>query len=317
MKLENEFIKVTENAAINCYKQLGKLDKNSLDKLAVEAMEKTLNTFTFNYKLCSGEGAIDVAPELVLNRKIANADTLEVIVDPIEGTTLAANNLNNAISTIGIGPSGSFLPVPDMYALKIFSPHKLDTNLDANSDLRSILQSVCLETGQSIGELKVAVLDKPRHIPIINQLLDLGVKIYKIPDGDVLVSLEMYKSKKYDLFYGIGGAPEGMLNAAIINFIGGFFSMKLLAMKTVKGDCATRTKEEEQELLSQYNLTFDQVLNINDVILASDYIVCATGVTDSVLLKGVYHDSPKAYVTNSILINRNSQRILESRHLDV
>lgn len=307
-----QLVEITERAAINCYGVLGKGDKNLVDQKAVEQMEVELHKMGCGFKVCSGEGSIDAAPELISDNCNASDMILDIIVDPIEGTTLAANNFNNAITVMGIGNEGSFRCVPDMYAKKIFSPHKISGKVSIDTPLVNIIKIISEYTGKEVQDIVVAVLDKPRHKAIIDELISIGVSIYKIPDGDVLVSLQMYKDKKYDLFYSIGGTPEGLLNAAIINHMNGFFTMQLVPMESIKSGTRIRTIEQEVEDCECCRLDVNQVFQLKDLIFSNEYVVIATGITDSMLLEGVKKIGKDKFKTNSIYIDNESYRQVDS-----
>ncbi len=305
------FISITENAAIKSCDKLGSMDKEEIDRLAVESMEKTISQYPYNFNIKSGEGAIDEAPELNIKNEEKYSKTLEIIVDPIEGTTLAANNQNGSISVMGIGEEGTFRKVPDMYAFKFFSPYKLNSNINIKSSLKEIVEDLIKVTNKKPYQINVAILDKPRHNKIIKEFLNLGVKISKISDGDVLVALEMYTKSKYDLFYGIGGAPEGIINAAIIKQKHGSFFMQLIPMKDVKGDKSNRLPKEEELICKKLNILINEELTIDDLIFSNDYIIISTGITDSTLLKGVRKIKEKYYI-NSAFINKRGIKFIES-----
>ncbi len=304
------FISITENAVIKSYEKLGDMEKEEIDKLAVEGMESTISQYPYNFNVKSGEGAIDEAPELSVNNKIKYKKTLDIIVDPIEGTTLASKNQNGSISVIGIGEEGTFRNIPDMYALKIFSPYKFSDSINIKSSLKEIIIDLSKTTKKNKEDIIVAILDKPRHEIIIKELNNLGVIVEKIKDGDVLVALEMYYNKKYDLFYGIGGAPEGMINAAIINHIKGSFFMKLKYIDEVKQVKVTK-KLEEQKICKLLNVDIDEELTTDNIINSNNYIISATGLTNSDLLKGIKKKDDK-YFLNSIFINKRGSKIINT-----
>ncbi len=305
------FISITENAAIKSCNKIGSMDKKEIDRLAVEEMEKTLSQYPYNFDIKSGEGAIDEAPELNIKNERKYSKTLEIIVDPIEGTTLAANNQNGSISVMGIGEEGTFRKVPDMYAFKFFSPYKFNNHINIKSSLQEIVEDLIKVTNKKLNQINVAILDKPRHKKIIEEFLNLGVKISKISDGDVLVALEMYTKSKYDLFYGIGGAPEGIINAAIINQKHGSFFMELRPMKDVKGDKSNRSQKEEEAICKKLNILIKEELKIKDLIFSNDYIIISTGITDSTLLKGVKKIKDKYHI-NTAFINKRGIKFIES-----
>lgn len=311
--LDRSLVKVTEQAAIATHMYIGKLDKELIDAKAVEAMQKQLKTYDANFKVCSGEGAIDNAPELTNLIEKQHEQTYEIIVDPIEGTNLAATLSDNAISVMAIGHQNSFRQIPDMYALKIFSPHNLGNILNTELSIEQTLELVAQKSGKPLTKLVVAVLDKPRHKSLIKTLKSMGVCVSKISDGDVLVSLEMLASKKYDLFYSVGGSPEGMINAAIINLIGGSFVMKLLPMELVHGKDNSRSKASEEKLCNQAAVSINQDYDIKDLIYNQNYAIIASGITNSQLLKGVSVTSTGKYKVNSIYIDAFNQSFIYNK----
>ncbi len=245
-ELAIEFSRVTEAAALAGYKWLGRGDKNTADGAAVNAMRIMLNLVNIDGTIVIGEGEIDEAPMLYIGEKVGTGkgDAVDIAVDPIEGTRMTAMGQANALAVMAVGDKGCFLNAPDMYMEKLIVGPGAKGAIDLNLPLEENLHNIARALNKPLGELTVTVLAKPRHDAVIAQLQQLGVRVFAIPDGDVAASiLTCMPDSEVDVLYGIGGAPEGVVSAAVIRALDGDMQGRLLARHHVKGD-----NEEELKL---------------------------------------------------------------------
>ncbi|MFT7053860.1 MAG: fructose-1,6-bisphosphatase II, partial [Psychromonas sp.] len=185
--LEIEFCRVTEAAALAGYKWLGRGDKNTADGAAVEAMRLTFNQIEIDGEIVIGEGEIDEAPMLYIGEHVGTGvgDTVDIAVDPIEGTRMTAMGQSNALAVLAVGEKGSFLRAPDMYMEKLIVGPNAKEAIDLNLSLEQNLKAIAAALDKPLGQLTVATLAKPRHDRIIKEMQGLGVRVFAIPDGDV------------------------------------------------------------------------------------------------------------------------------------
>ena len=223
-ELAIEFSRVTEAAALAGYKWLGRGDKNAADGAAVNAMRIMLNRVDIDGRIVIGEGEIDEAPMLYIGENVGTGlgDAVDIAVDPIEGTRMTAMGQSNALAVLAVGDRGTFLHAPDMYMEKLVVGPQARGVIDLNLPLATNLNNIAACLGKPLTELTVITLAKPRHDAVIAEMQQLGVKVFAIPDGDVAASiLTCMPESEVDVMYGIGGAPEGVISAAVIRALDG------------------------------------------------------------------------------------------------
>ncbi len=304
IKLEdfiNDIINVTATAALHSYKFVGKGDKNSADKAAVDAMRSELNKIHFYGDVVIGEGEMDEAPMLYIGEKLGKAKTpmVDIAVDPLDGTKLAANNLPNAISVIAIAKSNTLLKAPDMYMEKVAIGPNLPVNLiDLDHSFNENLLRLASAKNKLISELCVCILDRPRHKKYIEILEKNNCNIKFITDGDVAgVIYAALKDSKVDMYFGIGGAPEGVLAAAAIKCLNGQFQGRLIFKN-----------EEEISRAKKMGITeINKKYNLNEIV-KDDVIFSCSGVTNGELVKGVKFNKNK-YQVETLLMHNGSKKI--------
>ncbi|HCT5184195.1 TPA: class II fructose-bisphosphatase [Klebsiella michiganensis] len=238
-ELAIEFSRVTEAAALAGYKWLGRGDKNTADGAAVNAMRIMLNLINIDGTIVIGEGEIDEAPMLYIGERVGtgHGDAVDIAVDPIEGTRMTAMGQANALAVMAVGDKGCFLNAPDMYMEKLIVGPGAKGTIDLNLPLAENLHNIARALNKPLSELTVTILAKPRHDDVIVELQKLGVRVFAIPDGDVAASiLTCMPDSEVDVMYGIGGAPEGVVSAAVIRALDGDMNGRLLARHHVKGD---------------------------------------------------------------------------------
>ena len=300
-ELAIEFSRVTESAALAGYKWLGRGDKNTADGAAVNAMRIMLNQVNIDGTIVIGEGEIDEAPMLYIGEKVGTGrgDAVDIAVDPIEGTRMTAMGQANALAVLAVGDKGCFLNAPDMYI------EKLIVGPGAKGTI----------------ELTVTILAKPRHDAVIAEMQQLGVRVFAIPDGDVAASiLTCMPDSEVDVLYGIGGAPEGVVSAAVIRALDGDMNGRLLARHDVKGDNEENRRIGEQELArcKAMGIEAGKVLRLGDMARSDNVIFSATGITKGDLLEGISRKGNIA-TTETLLIrgkSRTIRRIQSIHYLD-
>tara|TARA_B100000963_G_scaffold344970_1_gene348380 strand:- start:1658 stop:2599 length:942 start_codon:yes stop_codon:yes gene_type:complete len=279
-KLLEQIIDVAAIAAYQSSLLKGKGDKNAADQAAVDAMRQKLNDLNIYGKVVIGEGEMDEAPMLYIGEVLGKSENprIDIAVDPLDGTKLAANNQPNAISVISIAEEGMLLQAPDTYMNKIsVGPNLPNHIVDLDEDIKKNIQNLAKAKKKSINDICICVLDRERHFHLIDGAKSLGSKVKLISDGDVAGSIySALATTDVDMFLGIGGAPEGVLAASAIKCLGGQFQARLI----IKNDdeIARAKKLGIKDFEKKYYL---------DEIVKGDVIFCSTGVTDGELVSGI------------------------------
>ncbi|MFL2525117.1 MAG: class II fructose-bisphosphatase [Pelagibacteraceae bacterium] len=279
-KLLDQIIDVAAVAAYKSSLFKGKGDKNAADQAAVDAMRTQLNSMRINGKVVIGEGEMDEAPMLYIGETLGKSDhpKIDIAVDPLDGTTLAANNQPNAISVISISEEGMLLQAPDTYMDKISVGPNLPNNIvDLDENIKNNIKNLAIAKKKNIEDICVCLLERERHNHLIEDAKSLGAKLKLISDGDVAGSIfSALKTSEVDMYLGIGGAPEGVLAASAIKCLGGQFQARLKI-------------QDDNEIKRATNLgiqDFDKKYYLDDLV-KGDVIFCASGVTDGELVSGV------------------------------
>ncbi|MBK5074839.1 class II fructose-bisphosphatase [Budviciaceae bacterium CWB-B4] len=322
-ELAIEFSRVTEAAALAGYRYLGRGDKNKADGAAVEAMRIVLNQVNIDGEIVIGEGEIDEAPMLYIGEKVGtgNGDAVDIAVDPIEGTRMTAMGQANALAVLAVAEKGAFLHAPDMYMEKLVVGPGAKNTIDLNLPLTENLKRIALKLNKPLPELTVITLAKPRHDKVIEEMQQLGVRVFAIPDGDVAASiLTCMPDSEVDVMYGIGGAPEGVISAAVIRALDGDMQSRLLARHQVKGDSEENRRIGEQELArcKQMGIDAGKVLQLGEMARNDNIIFSATGITKGDLLNGIQRTGNMA-TTETLMIrgkSRTIRRIQSIHYLD-
>ncbi len=290
-ELAIEFTRTTEAAALAAYDWLGRGDKNLADEAAVNAMRTTLNQISIDGEIVIGEGEIDEAPMLFIGEKVGtgDGDAVDIAVDPIEGTRMTAMGQNNAVAVLAVGEKGSFLKAPDMYMEKICVGPLAKGAINLDRSLHENIKSVAKALGKELRDLTVITLSKPRHNKQIELMQQMGVKVYAIPDGDVAASiLTCMPFSEVDMMYTVGGAPEGIVSAAVIRALGGDMQGRLVSRTEAKGDSSENEKlaKIEAKRCSDMNVEINKVYKLEELVKSDNVIFSATGITKGDLLDG-------------------------------
>lgn len=295
-----EFVRVTEIAAINSARWMGKGDEKAADQAAVDGMRKMLDTVPCSATVVIGEGERDEAPMLFIGEKVGGADQpeLEIALDPLEGTTICANGGNNAISVMAIGRKGNLLHAPDIYMDKIAVGPDGVGAINIKDTPTQNLKRLAEKKHCAVSDLTVIILDRPRHAELIKEVRENGARINLIGDGDVSAAIATaLPDSGIDLMLGVGGAPEGVIAAA--------------AMKCIKGDfqgiLVPRNDGDIERAKKMGVADINKVFSMNE-LANGDVMFVATGVTDGSLLKGVQF-KPWGAITSSIVMRSYSGTI--------
>jgi len=294
-----EMVRVTEAAAINASKLIGRGDEKAADAAAVEAMRDALNKLPFDGTVVIGEGERDEAPMLYIGEKVGSAQgtgpRIDIALDPLEGTTITAKAGPNALAVLAIAEEGGLLNAPDTYMEKLaIGPGYPDGTIDLTRSAAENVRAIAEAKGVDPGDIIACVLDRPRHSGIIAELRALGCGIKLIPDGDVAGVIATTDAETgIDVYMGTGGAPEGVLAAAALRCVGGQMQGRLVFRNDDEIARARRWGIDELE----------RVYALDDMA-KGDCIFAATGVTDGSLLNGVHRT--KNHVTTDSLVMRAS-----------
>ena len=300
--LSLEFARVVEAAALRSGRLLGRGQKDEADGLAVDAMRQAFDSVRISGTVVIGEGEIDEAPMLYIGEKVGQiyneeekdsvtyVDPVDIAVDPVEGTRMTAQGQPNAITVLAVGKKGSFLKAPDMYMEKLIVGPEAKGKIDLSKPLEDNIHAVAKALNKELKDLMIVVLDKPRHKELIKDLQAMGIKVYALPDGDVAGSiLTCMIDSDVDMLYGIGGAPEGVISAAVIRALGGDMQARLKLRSEVKGASLENDKISKFEKLrcEEQGLKVGEILKLDDLAKDDEIIFSATGITGGDLLEGV------------------------------
>ncbi len=294
-KLLEQIIDVAAVAAYKSSLLKGKGDKNAADQAAVDAMRQKLNELNICGKVVIGEGEMDEAPMLYIGEILGKSKNprIDIAVDPLDGTKLAANNQPNAISVISISEEGMLLQAPDTYMDKISVGPNLPENIvDLDEDVKKNIKNLARAKKRNIEDICICLLNRERHKHFIEDIKSLGAKLKLISDGDVAGSIfSALETSDVDMYLGIGGAPEGVLAASAIKCLGGQFQARLKI-------------QDDDEIKRAINLginDFKKKYYLNDLV-KGDVIFCSSGVTDGELVAGV-KIKDKEYVTETFALH--------------
>ena len=296
--LINKFTYITSMAAAATYEYIGKKDKISADKAAVDMMRREINKLNINGKIVIGEGELDEAPMLYIGEKLGSGEgiSLDIALDPLEGTNFVANNLPGGLSVIALAEENNLFNAPETYMNKIaFGKDVPKSAIDLDFSIEKNIKNLADAKNKDISDITACLLDRPRHKEIINILRKLKVNLKLISDGDISGALLVTEKKhKVDIFFGIGGGPEGVLAAAALDAYGCNF----------QGRFIFNTKDEIRRAKSMGIKDIDKKYEINEII-KGDSIFCATGITNGDLLHGV-KKIEDAYETETLVTHKNS-----------
>ncbi|KPV42799.1 class II fructose-bisphosphatase [Alicyclobacillus ferrooxydans] len=308
-ELALEIARVTEMAALNCARWMGRGRKMEADDAATTAMRRMFDTVQMDGIVVIGEGEMDEAPMLYIGEKLGTGSEprVDVAVDPLEGTNILAKGTWNAMSVVAVAPRGTLLHAPDMYMDKIAVGPRAKGKIHLDATIEENLKAVAKATDKDVQDVVAVILDRPRHAHIIEQVRAAGARIRLISDGDVAAALNTaFEDTGVDILFGSGGAPEGVLSAAALKCLGGEMQGRLLP-------------EDEAQMLRCREMGIDdvsRVLYMDDLVQGDDAIFAATGVTDGELLRGVRMIGKSRARTHSIVMRAKTGtvRFIEAVH---
>ena len=296
-----ELVRATEAAAIRAVPFIGKGDKNGADGAAVDAMRKFLGTVDFDGVVVIGEGEKDKAPMLFNGEHVGtgNGPACDIAVDPIDGTSLTAAGRQNALSMIAVSDRGTMLDASTVfYMRKIVTGAEGRGVIDIRKPIGENIRALAKAKGKPVDEIVVAVLDRPRHVELIEEIRATGAGTRLMLDGDVAggINAAMYGTR-IDMCAGIGGSPEGVATACAIKALGGEIQT-ILYPKT----------DDELQRGTDAGLLFDHVYDADTLVRSDNTFFVATGVTDGGLVNGVKRLGP-IIRTESIVLRSHSGTI--------
>lgn len=292
-----EFVRVTEMAAIESARWMGRGDEKAADQAAVTAMRKMFNTIDFDGRVVIGEGERDEAPMLYIGEKVGSGKgyKLDLALDPLEGTTICANGMNNSIAVCAIAEEGNFLHAPDTYMQKIAVGPDAIGAIDLDATPTENLKNIAKAKGTSVSNLTAVILDRPRHQDLINEVREAGARIWLIGDGDVAAAISTAMPESgVDVLMGTGGAPEGVIAAAAIRCVGGDFQGRLKPRND--GEIERAKKMGIDDINKKFSL---------HELASGNVMFVATGVTMGTFLDGVKFTKHGAH-TESIVMRSES-----------
>lgn len=304
-----ELVRVTEAAAMAAASHLGRGDKNAIDGAAVRGMRSMIGTVSMNGVVVIGEGEKDAAPMLYNGESVGAGfgPHCDVAVDPIDGTTLASKNLDNALAVIAVADRGSMYdPSAVFYMDKIAAADDAREVLSLQRGPVANVVALATSRGCAVEDITVAVLDRPRHQTLVSQIRSTGARVKLIQDGDVAAAiLAATPGTGVDLLLGVGGTPEGILAACALKCVGGFFQGRLWP----------RDVDERQRALDAGH-DLERVLEIDDLVKSDDVFFAATGVTNGDLVSGVQAIGGRIVTSSLVARSRSGTiRFMESHHL--
>jgi fructose-1,6-bisphosphatase II len=303
-----ELVRVTEAAAMAAGRWVGRGDKIGADGAAVGAMRHLINTVSMDGVVVIGEGEKDNAPMLYNGERVGNGDGPEcdVAVDPIDGTTLNAKGMPNAIAVIALAERGAMYdPSAVFYMEKLVTGAEAADEVDITASVEHNIRAVARAKGSKPTEVIVVILDRPRHEDLVREVRETGARIKFISDGDVAGAIMAVRPDTgIDLLLGVGGTPEGIIAACAMKCLGG----------VIQGRLWPRDETERRKALDAGH-DLDRVLTTDDLVTGENAFVAITGITDGELVRGVRYRAGGA-ITSSLVMRSKSGTVrrIDSEH---
>ena len=306
-----ELVRVTERAAVAAARLRGRGDEVAADQAAVNAMRSELNRLAIDGTVVIGEGERDEAPMLYIGEEVGTrkGPKVDIALDPLEGTTICAKNLPNALAVVAIAETGNLLNAPDVYMDKIaIGPGYAAGVVDLDRSPTENIRALAAAKGVPVAEITACVLDRPRHGKLIDELRAIGAAIRLIGDGDVAGVIHTAEAEitGIDIYLGIGGAPEGVLAAAALRCLGGQMQGRLVI-----------SSDQQRERAKHMGVTdVRRKFDLTDMA-KGDVLFAATGVTDGSLLSGVRFGR-RSTVTHTVVMRAatGTVRWIKAEHQD-
>lgn len=294
--LTMEVGRCTEAAAVAASTMIGRGDKEGADEAAVSALRAAFNKLEMQGTVVIGEGERDEAPMLYIGEEVGTGTgpKIDIALDPLEGTTLTAKAMANALAVVAMAQGGTLLHSPDVYMDKIAcGPGYPEGVIDLDADIEENISALAKHKGVGASDITLCILDRDRHEPLITGARRMGSRVFLIPDGDVAgVFHTTEQSTGVDLYVGQGGAPEGVLAAAALRCVGGQMQGRLVFRND--DERARAERAGITDLNRKYALTD---------LASGDVIFAATGVTNGTMLDGVKWEP--GYVNTHTVVMRS------------
>lgn len=303
-----ELVRVTEAAAMSAGRWVGRGDKNGADQAAVNAMRQLIGTVTMDGIVVIGEGEKDHAPMLYNGERVGDGSGAEcdVAVDPIDGTTLTAKGMNNAIAVMAVSERGSMYdPSAVYYMQKLAAGPAVADVVNVDAPPHDNIRAAAKALGRAPQDITVVILDRPRHEQLVKEVREAGARIKFITDGDVAGAIMAgSEGTGVDLLMGVGGTPEGIIAACALKCLGGTFQGRLWPKD-----------DEERGQAAQAGHDLDRVLTTDDLVRSDDCFFVATGITDGELMGGVRYEAEGATTHSLVMRSRSGTlRRIQSEH---
>ncbi|MBI3335293.1 MAG: class II fructose-bisphosphatase [Candidatus Portnoybacteria bacterium] len=309
VNLALEFVRATERAAIAAAKWIGKGESKAADKAAVDEMRAQFNQIDFSGRVVIGEGAKDKSYEIFIGEEVGTkkGPRFDIAVDPLEATASVAYGRPNAITVIATGPPGTIYHAIDGYMEKIAAGPKAAKLIDLDAPIHVNIAKTARALGKPVGEITVAVLERPRHENLIMQIRKAGARVLLFTDGDIAMAVAAcLPESPIDLLMGVGGSTEAVLASA--------------ALKCLNGEILCRWKPSDDEQLTKlkkagiHNLS--KILTTQDLTKGKDVTFTATGVLSGPLVEGVVFEKDNI-ITHSVVMSSNPRmlRFIKTHHL--
>ncbi|KIQ19211.1 fructose 1,6-bisphosphatase [Rhodococcus sp. Leaf7] len=303
-----ELVRVTEAGALASGRWVGRGDKEGGDGAAVDAMRQLVSSVSMRGVVVIGEGEKDEAPMLYNGEQVGNGNGPEVdfAVDPVDGTTLMAKGMPNAISVLAVAERGAmFDPSAVFYMEKIAVGPDYADAIDITAPVAENIARIAKIKKGSSSDVTVCVLDRPRHLELMQQIRDTGARIRLISDGDVAGAIAAARPDSgTDILIGTGGTPEGIIAAAAMRCMGGALQGRLAP-----------TDDAERQKAVDAGHDLDRILNTTDLVSGENVFFTATGVTDGDLLRGVRYSGGGAYTQSIVMRSKSGTvRMIDAYH---
>lgn len=303
-----DLVRITESAALSCARWMGRGDANGADQAAVTAMRQAFDAVDIRGTVVIGEGERDEAPMLYIGERVGTGygPEVDIALDPLECTNSVAYGRSNAMAVIALAQRGHFLHAPDTYMEKIAVGPAAVGAIDLKRTVEENLEAVAAAKKYRLRELTVAILDRPRHEELIQQVRRTGARINLIPDGDVSAAIATsVDATGVDVLLGTGGAPEGVLAAAALRCLGG----------SIQGRLAFRNDQERERARAMGIQDLDRVYGENELARGDSIIFAATGVTNGDMLDGVRFTADGAETHSMVMrVKSGTVRTIRTRY---
>jgi fructose-1,6-bisphosphatase II / sedoheptulose-1,7-bisphosphatase len=309
--LTMELARVTERAAVAASTLIGRGDEKAADQAAVDAMRRELNTLNIDGEVVIGEGERDEAPMLYIGEKVGTGKgpKVDIALDPLEGTTLTAKGMQNALAVVAMAEGGTLLNAPDVYMEKIAIGGGYPAGLvDLDADPAENVKALAKAKGVGVELVNVCILDRPRHAEIIAKVREAGARVTLISDGDIAGVIHCTDpATGIDMYLGTGGAPEGVLAAAGLRCTGG----------QMQGRLVTTDVGQKQRAAKMGIKDFDKKYEM-DEMASGDVVLSVTGVTSGSMLSGIQQNGNEVW-TDTLLMRSSTHTIrwIKARHATI